>query len=135
VVTIRGRLQVGAGAGADAGAATVAVGQGEVARSFHLVLPDPALGKAARELNGKAVVVTAVWERQAVVVGSRLRKEPTVHVVLVNGVEKAVPLSGKARWEIEKKVVEFFRVKSLVPAPPPANEPARPTEDGRKGKP
>jgi hypothetical protein len=131
-VLIRGRLHYGAGTGPT----TVTVGQGETARTFTLPLPsDPALREAARGLDGKAVRVNAVWERKVVVLSGSLRPTPRVQVVLINGVKKTVPISYSAHWEVQKKVVELMRVKSILPADRPCAELTKPAEDTRKGKP
>jgi hypothetical protein len=118
-VTIHGRLK------AQGGPTTITAGGGETARSFTLMLPDdPAMRKAAGSLDGKAAVVSGSWERQEVTIGYKAIIKPSTQVVVVNGVEKVVPVSGKAMFEVQKKVIDFVRVKSLSPAtqePAPRN--------------
>jgi hypothetical protein len=114
-ITIRGRLEV-----AKDGPITVTVAKEETARKFTLLLPDdPVLRKAATALNGKTALVTGRWEQKWVTLPSRLQFRPSTQVVLINGVEKVVPVSGKAVWETQKKVVELVRVKSVLAAPAP----------------
>src|SRR5262249_38545758 len=118
-VTIRGRLK------AQSGPTTITAGEGQTARSFTLMLPDdPAMRKAAGSLDGKTAVVSGSWERKEVTIGYKANIKPTTRVVLVNGVEKVVPVSGKAMFEVQKKAIDFLRVKSLCPAteePAPRN--------------
>jgi hypothetical protein len=115
-VTIRGRLE------AQTGPTTITAGEGATARTFTLTLPaDPAMREAARSLHGEAVVVRCVWEQKEVTIGYKAILKPNTRVVLVNGVEKVVPVSGRAMFEVQKKVVDFMRVKSISPA---AQEPA-----------
>jgi hypothetical protein len=110
-VTIRGRLD------AQTGPTTITAGKGATARAFTLMLPDdPAMRKAARSMDGKTAVVSGSWERKEVTIGHKAIIKPSTRVVLVNGAEKVVPVSGKAIFEVQKKVVDFVRVKSLSPA-------------------
>jgi hypothetical protein len=108
-VTIRGRLKV------QSGPATITVREGDTARSITLMLPNvPAMRKAADSLDGKAVVVSGSWERKEVTIGYKVK--PSTRVFLVNGVEKVVPVTGRAMFEVQKKPIDFVRVKSLSPA-------------------
>jgi hypothetical protein len=110
-ITIHGRLK------AQTGPPTITVGAGETARTFTLLLPDdPAMRKAARSLEGKTAVVSGLWERKEVTSNSKAIIKPSTRVVLVNGVAKVVTVSGKAMFEVQKKVIDFVRVKSLSPA-------------------
>jgi hypothetical protein len=120
-ITIRGRLQC------QTGTTTITAGKGATAQTFTLVLPDDrAMRKTARRLHGKSAVVKALWERQEVTLGYKAIVRPSTRVVLINGVEKVVPVSGKAMFEVQKRVVDFLRVKSLSPA---TQEPAPGTGD------
>jgi hypothetical protein len=111
-ITIRGRLN------AQTGPTTITAGKGATALTFTLLLPDdPAMREAARSWDGKAVVVSALWERKEVTIGGNALPKPNTRVVLVNGVEKVVPVSGGAVFEVKKKLIDFVRVKSLSPAP------------------
>jgi hypothetical protein len=110
-VTIHGRLQ------AQTGPTTITAGEGVTARAFTLMLPDdPTMRKAARRLDGKTAVVSGLWERKEVTIGYKAIIKPSTRVVLINGVEKVVPVSGKAMFEVQKKVIDFVRVKSLSAA-------------------
>jgi hypothetical protein len=110
-LTIRGRLN------SQTGVTTITAGEGVTAQTFTLVLPDDrAMKEAARNLDGKKVVVIASWERKEATIAQKVVVKPSTRVVLINGVEKVVPVSGKAMFEVQKKVVEFVRVKSLSPA-------------------
>jgi hypothetical protein len=109
-ITIRGRLEV------KNGFLAVTVGEGELARTFTLVLPaDPAMQEAARALDGKAAVVSGLWERKAVVLSGRPVLAPQTKRVTINGVEKVVPVTGGAVVEVQRKVIEFVRVKAISP--------------------
>ena len=112
-ITIRGRLS------AQTGPTTITAGKGATARAFTLLLPDdPAMRKAARSMDGKSAVVSGSWERKEVTIGPRAIIKPSIRVVLVNGVERVVPVSGNAMFEVQKKVIDFVRLKSLSPANP-----------------
>src|SRR5262245_24806399 len=109
-ITVRGRLD------AQTGPTTITAGKGATARTFTLMLPyDPAMRKAARSLDGKTDVVSGSWERQEVTICHKAIIKPSTRIVLVNGVEKVVPVSGKAILEVQQKVIDFVRVKSLSP--------------------
>jgi hypothetical protein len=104
-ITIRGRLK------AQTGPTAITAGEGVTARAFNLMLPDDrAMRKAARSLDGKTAVVSGLWERKEVTIGYKAIIKPSTRVVLVNGVEKVVPVSGKAMFEVQKKVIDFVRV-------------------------
>ena len=110
-ITIHGRLN------AHTAPPTITAGEGDTARAFTLMLPDDrAIREAARRLHGKAAVVSGSWERKEVTFGFKAIIKPSTRVVLVNGVERVVPVSGKAMFEVQKKVIDFVRVKSLSPA-------------------
>ena len=111
-ITIRGRLNT------QTGPTTITAGKGATALTFTLRFPDdPAMREAARSLDGKTVVVSALWERKEVTIGYNAILKPNTRVVLVNGVEKVVPVSGGARFEVNKKLIDSVRVKSISPAP------------------
>jgi hypothetical protein len=110
-LTIHGRLK------AQNGPTTITAGEGKTALAFTLVLPDdPTMRKTARSLDGKTAVVRGLWERKEVTIGYKAIVKPSTRVVLINGVEKVVPVSGKAMFEVQKKVIDFVRVKSLSAA-------------------
>jgi hypothetical protein len=81
------------------------------------MLPDDTgMRKAARSMDGKSAVVSGSWERKEVTIGPRAIIKPSIRVVLVNGVEKVIPVCGRATFEAQTKVFDFVRVKSLSPA-------------------
>jgi hypothetical protein len=115
-ITIRGRLD------AQADSTTITAGKGATALALTLMLPDdPAMRKAARSMDGTTVVVRGSWERKEVTTGHKVIIKPSTRIVLINGVEKVVPVSGRAIYEVQTKVIDIVRVKSLSPA---SQEPA-----------
>jgi hypothetical protein len=83
----------------------------------------------ARSLNGKDAMMTGLWERKLVTVMGPPRITSRTRVVLINGVPKEVPISGRAIWEVQRKVVEVITAKSISPAPSSAHQLVMPRAD------
>jgi hypothetical protein len=111
-LTMRGRLTMSDGTSPT----TITIGEGPVARTFTLVFPEDAgMRETARNLNGKTAVVVGVWERKLATITGSAQPTPRTRVVVLNGVERTVVMSGRPVWVTQKKVVEFIKVKSISP--------------------